>query len=169
MKRRPMSEPVIGIGAGYLASRLMDKVTTAYQERQSGDSRRREKELQEVPAYVKAAERLAEIGGQNLDQERAERLGLRLHRGLGLSGGVIAGLLVARGMNPWAPGSTGFGLWLLVDEGANALFGLTPPPTAYPRETHVRGLLGHLTYGGALGALLAVANALLQRRSTSEG
>jgi hypothetical protein len=63
-----MSEPVIGIGAGYLASRLMDKVTTAYQERQSGAWRRREKELEEVPAYVKAAERLAEIGGQNLDR-----------------------------------------------------------------------------------------------------
>jgi hypothetical protein len=170
VKRRPMSESVVGIGAGYLASRLMDKVTTAYQERQSGASRRREKELQEEPAYVKAAERLAEIGGQNLDQERAERLGLRLHRGLGMSGGVIAGLMVARGMNPLGAGIlTGFGLWLLVDEGANALFGLTPPPTAYPRETHVRGLLGHLTYGGALGALLAVANALLWRRSTSEG
>jgi hypothetical protein len=99
VKRRPMSEPVVGIAAGYLPSRPMDKVTAAYQERQSAVSRRREKELQEEPAYVKAAERVAEIGGQNLDQERTERLGLRLHRGLGLSGGVIAGLLVARGIN----------------------------------------------------------------------
>jgi hypothetical protein len=169
MKRSLTNEVLLGIGAGYLASRLMDRVTTAYQERQSEASQQREKELQEEPAYVKAAERLAEVRGQQLDQRRADRLGLRLHRGLGLSGGLTAGLLVARGMNPLGAGLlTGLGLWLVVDEGANALFGLTPPPTAYPRETHVRGLVGHLAYGSALGITLALGNVLLLRRGRSE-
>jgi hypothetical protein len=170
MKRSPTNEVLLGIGAGYLASKLMDRVTTAHQERQSEASRRREEQLQDVPAYVKAAEKLAEVRGLDIDQERAEQLGLRLHRGLGLSGGVTAGLLVSRGMSPLGAGIlTGLGLWLLVDEGANVLFGLTPPPTAYPRETHVRGLVGHLAYGGTLGILLGVGNMLFLGQMRSKG
>jgi hypothetical protein len=170
MKRSVTNEVLLGIGAGYLASKLMDRVTTAYLERQSEASKQREEQLQDVPAYVKAAEKLAAVRGLDLDQERAEHLGLRLHRGLGLSGGVAAALLASRGMNPVGAGIlTGLGLWLVVDEGANALFGLTPPPTAYPRETHVRGLVGHLAYGGSLGILLGVGNMLFLRRGRSEG
>ena len=155
-------EVLLGIGAGYAASRLMDRVTTAFQEQQSEASRQREKELQEVPAYVKAAEKLAEIRGERIDQERAERLGRQLHLGLGLSGGLTAGLLAARGVNPLAAGIlTGLGMWAFVDEGANAAFGFTPPATVYPRETHIRGLVGHLAYGAALGVILAVGDLLL--------
>jgi hypothetical protein len=169
VKRRPMSEPVVGIAAGYLPSRPMDKVTAAYQERQSAVSRRREKELQEEPAYVKAAERVAEIGGQNLDQERTERLGLRLHRGLGLSGGVIAGLLVARGINLGRRDPDGLRALAARRRGGQRALRVDPSSDGLSAKTHVRGLLGHLTYGGALGALLAAANALLWKRSTSEG
>jgi hypothetical protein len=170
MMRSVTNEVLLGIGAGYLASKLMDMVTTAYQERQSESSKQREEQLQEVPAYVKAAEKLAAVKGVDLDPERAEQLGLRLHRGLGLSGGVTAGLLVSRGMNPLEAGIlTGLGLWLLVDEGASALFGLTPPPNAYPRETHVRGLVGHVAYGGTLGILLGVGNTLFLKSRRSEG
>lgn len=155
---------LLGIGAGYAASKLMDRVTTAYQEQQSEASKQREKELQEVPAYVKAAEKLGEIRGEQIEQERAERLGQRLHLGLGLSGGVTAGLLAARGVNPFTAGIlTGLGMWVFVDEGANAMLGLTPPATAYPRETHIRGLVGHLAYGTALGIFLAVGNLLFPR------
>jgi uncharacterized membrane protein YagU involved in acid resistance len=57
----------------------------------------------------------------------------------------------------------GLGMWLLVDEGANAALGFTPPATAYPRETHLRGLLGHVAYGGALGVLLSVGDRLFLR------
>ena len=104
-----------GIGAGYAASKLMDRVTTAYQEQQSEASKQREKELQEVPAYVKAAEKLTEIRGEQIEQERAERLGQRLHLGLGLSGGLTAALLAARGVNPLAAGIlTGLVMWVLM-------------------------------------------------------
>ncbi|HEV3475067.1 MAG TPA: hypothetical protein VG602_06855 [Actinomycetota bacterium] len=165
MNRSLLKEVVLGTGSAYAATKLMDRVTTAYMERQSEASKQREKELQEEPAYVKAAEKLAEVRGQQLDPERAKRFGSRLHLGLGLSGGVIAGLLVARGMNPLAAGMlSGLGIWLFVDEGANAVLGLTPPAPAYPRETHIRGLVGHLAYGGALGTLLAVGNLLFGSR-----
>jgi hypothetical protein len=170
MKRSLTNEVLLGVGGGYLASKLMDRVTTAYQERQSATSKRREKELQGVPAYVKAVEKLAEIRGAQMDQEQAEQLGERLHRGLGVSGGLTAGLLVAKGTNPFLAGIlTALGMWLLVDEGANAIFGLTPPPTAFPPETHLRGLVGHLAYGGALGILLAVGNLFFLKGGRREG
>jgi hypothetical protein len=133
-------------------------VTTAYQEWQSEPSKQREEQLQDVPAYVKAAEKPAAARGLDVDQERAEQLGLRLHRGLGLSGGVTAGLLASRGMNPLGAGTlTGLVLWLLVDEGANALLGLTPrrPPISERLISEV--WLAHLACGGTLGILLGVA------------
>jgi hypothetical protein len=49
--------------------------------------------------------------------------------------------------------------FLLVDEAANSLF-FTPPPQAYPVESHLRGVVGHLVFGATLGALLALARRL---------
>jgi hypothetical protein len=165
MERSLTREVLLGTGAALAATNVMDRVTTAYQERQSEMSKRRERELQEEPAYTKAAEKLAEVWGKQIDQEQAEQLGQRLHLGLGVSGGVIAGFLAARGMNPLGAGIlTGLGIWLVVDEGANAVLGFTPPAPAYLRETHIRGLLGHLAYGGALGALLGLGSLLFARK-----
>jgi hypothetical protein len=165
MERSLTKEVLLGTGAALAATKVMDRVTTAYQERQSETSKRRERELQQEPAYTKAAEKLAEVRGEAIDQDRAEQLGERLHLGLGVSGGVMAGFLAARGMNPLGAGIlTGLGIWLVVDEGANAVLGLTPPAPAYPRETHIRGLLGHLAYGGTLGALLGLGTLLFARK-----
>ncbi len=165
MERSLTKQVLVGTGAAYVASKVMDRVTVAYQEQQSDASKEREQELQEEPSYVKAAEKVAEARGRDIDQESAQQLGQRLHLGLGLSGGLIAGLLAARGMNPLVAGIlTGLGIWLVVDEGANAVLGLTPPATAYPHETHIRGLVGHLAYGGALGALLGIGNMLVGRK-----
>jgi hypothetical protein len=55
--------------------------------------------------------------------------------------------------------AAGMGGFLLVDELANSLF-FTPPPQAYPPESHLRGLVGHLTFGAVLGILLALARRL---------
>ena len=167
MEKSLTKEIALGTGAAYAATKVMDRVTTAFLEQQSEASKQREQELQEEPAYAKAAEKLAEVRGRKLDTQDARQIGGWLHLGLGLSGGLVAGFLSARGMNPFGAGIvTGLGMWILVDEGANAVFGLTPPAPAYPRETHIRGLLGHLTYGAVLGALLGLANvAFLRKRS----
>lgn len=165
MERSLTKEIAIGAGAAYAASKVMDRVTTAYMKQQSEASKRREQDLQHEPSYARAAEKLAELRGRDIDEDEAQRLGQRLHLGLGLSGGLVAGFLAARGMNPIGAGFlTGLGMWLLVDEGANAALGLTPPATAYPKETHIRGLLGHLAYGGALGVLLAAGNVVFRAR-----
>lgn len=45
---------------------------------------------------------------------------------------------------------------LLVDEAATPALGLTPGPTAFPWQTHARGLAGHLAYGVATETALDV-------------
>ena len=63
-------------------------------------------------------------------------------------------------MPPLAAGvASGMAGFLLVDEAANSLF-FTPPPQAYPVESHLRGAVGHLAFGATLGVLLAVARRL---------
>jgi hypothetical protein len=167
MQKSLTREIVLGTGAAYVATKVMDWVTTVFLERQSEASKQREKELQEEPAYVKAAQKLADLRGTQIDKHQAEQIGQRLHMGLGLSGGPVTGFLAARGMNPLSAGLiTGLGMLVLVDEGANAVLGLTPPPTAYPREAHLRGLVGHLSYGAVLGTLLGLGNLLFPERAS---
>jgi hypothetical protein len=68
--------------------------------------------------------------------------------------------LLPEGVPPLAAGvASGMAGFLLMDELANSLF-FTPPPQAYPVESHLRGAVGHLTLGLVTGALLAVARRL---------
>jgi hypothetical protein len=165
MERSLIKESVLGPAAAFAATKVMDRVTTAFQQGQSTESLEREKELLEEPAYVVAAKKMADARGEHLDQETAERIGSQLHIGLGLFGGLVAGVFAARGMNPLAAGIlTGLGIWVVFDEGANAALGITPPVPEYPRETHLRGLVGHLAYGTALGAFLGLGNLIFRRR-----
>jgi hypothetical protein len=88
------------------------------------------------------------------------QLAAAMHRSLGQLYGVVAAALTRRGVPPVAAGVTaGVGGFLLVDELANGLF-FTPPPQAYPVESHLCGLVGHLTFGATTGVLLAVARRL---------
>lgn len=41
----------------------------------------------------------------------------------------------------------GTAFWLVVDETAVPLLGLSKPPTEYPASTHVYALASHLVYG----------------------
>ena len=83
-----------------------------------------------------------------------------MHQSLGQLYGVVAAALTRRGVSPMAAGvASGMGGFLLVDELANGLF-FTPPPQAYPVESHLRGVVGHLTLGVTMGALLTVARRL---------
>ena len=61
-----------------------------------------------------------------------------------LSVGLLAGVLV----------------WLLFDEGANALLGLTAPPWKFPASAHARAFANHVVYGAVLGVLIMLARAI---------
>ena len=170
MERSLTKETLLGTGAGYAASKVMDRVTTAYQERQSESSRRREKQLQEEPAYTKAAEKLAEVRGRRLDPEEAEQLGQLLHFGAGpvrrsdrrvpgRAGHEPAGGRdphrardLARRRRGRQPG-----------HGIHPAGSCVPTGDAHPRVARAPGLRGHPGSSAGLGSLLFV------RRSGNRG
>jgi hypothetical protein len=150
----------VGAAAGYLAGQVMDQATTWFYERQSDASKQREGELLPEGAPLASARKLAGLIGAEPTDEQAGTIAATLHQGLGQLYGVVAAALTRRGVPPvragLASGAAGF---LLVDELANSLF-FTPPPQAYPVESHLRGIVGHLTLGVVTGALLALARRL---------
>src|SRR5215211_3241075 len=151
---------VVGAAAGYLAGQVMDKATTWYYKRQSDASKRREQELLPEGAPLASARKLAGLVGAEPTDDQAAKLALAMHQSLGQVYGAVAAALTRRGAPPLAAGlGSGMGGFLLVDELANSLF-FTPPPQAYPVESHLRGLVGHLTLGAAIGVLLAAAKRL---------
>jgi hypothetical protein len=150
----------VGAAAGVAAGQVMDRATTWFYERQSDASRQRENELLPEGAPMASARKLAGLIGAEPTDDQTGQLAAAMHRSLGQLYGVAAAALTRRGVPPVAAGvATGLGGFLLVDELANALF-FTPPPQAYPPESHLRGLVGHLTFGATTGALLAVARRL---------
>jgi hypothetical protein len=150
----------VGAAAGYLAGQVMDKATTWYYGRQSDESKQREQELLPEGAPMASARKLAGALGIEPTEDQTGTLALALHQSLGQLYGVVAAVLARRGMSPLKAGlATGAGGFLLVDELANGLF-FTPPPQSYPVESHLRGVVGHLTFGATLGVLLAVARRL---------
>ena len=107
-----------------------------------------------------SARKLSGLLGAELTEDQTETLAQAMHQSLGQLYGVVGASLTRRGVSPVTAGlASGAGGFLLVDELANSLF-FTPPPQAYPAESHLRGVVGHLTFGAALGVLLAVARRL---------
>ena len=150
----------VGAAAGYLATQVMDKATTWFYGRQSDASKQREQELLPEGAPIASARRLAGLVGAEPTDEQASTIALATHQSLGQLYGVVAAALTRRGVSPMAAGvASGMGGFLVVDELANSLF-FTPPPQAYPVESHLRGVVGHLTLGVTTGALLTVARRL---------
>ena len=151
---------LVGAAAGYLAGQVMDKATTWFYERQSDASKQREGELLPEGAPMASARKLAGLIGAEPTDDQTATIATALHQSLGQLYGVAAAALTRRGMPPVAAGlATGTAGFLLVDELANGLF-FTPPPQAYPVESHLRGVVGHLTFGAATGVLLALARRL---------
>lgn len=136
----------------------MDQATTVLLEQQSEESRKREEQLVAGGAPSAMARRLAGAFGRELSDERAAKVGAALHQSLSPLYGAAAAVLAGRRMSPLAAamvaGTAGFAL---VDEGLNTALGITPPPRAYPVESHIRGVVGHLTFALATGGMLSAA------------
>jgi hypothetical protein len=150
----------VGAAAGLVAGQVMDRATTWFYGRQSDESKQREQELLPEGAPIASARKLAGLIGIEPTEDQTGTIAETMHRSLGQLYGVVAASMTRRGVNPVAAGlASGAGGFLLVDELANGLF-FTPPPQAYPAESHLRGVVGHLTFGATLGVLLAVARRL---------
>jgi hypothetical protein len=157
---------LVGAAAGYAANRCMDLATSWFYGRQSEESRAREEEVLPGGALVAGGRDMARMMGmENPDDETVARLGLRAHRGIGMAYGVLGALLVGTRVRPMRAGLlVGVAAFVLVDEALNAVQ-LEPSPSDFPMEAHARGVVGHLAFGAALGAVLTAARPLLVRGS----
>jgi uncharacterized membrane protein YagU involved in acid resistance len=144
-RRNLTTDLLIGVAAGAAATWLMDKVTTVLYERENPFAKHREDSARGgKTAYETASEKW--FGNK--------KYGSAIHWALGISAGAAYGILRNR-----AP-RLGIGSGLLygalffatMDEGVNTALKLTPPPKAFPWQTHARGLAGHLLLGALLEA-----------------
>jgi hypothetical protein len=139
-----------GAVAGIAATWLMGKVTQLLYEREEPRAREREdRARQGRSSYETAAEKIARLAGASLSDEQRKRYGMGLHWALGGSAGAAYALLRDRIPAATAAGGLLFGaaFFLLMDEGLVYALGLTPGPSAFPWQSHARGLAGHLAYG----------------------
>jgi hypothetical protein len=142
----------VGALVGYTASRTMDAATTWFYGRQSEESKRREEELAPGGTLVQIGKQLGAAVGRDLSDEDAARVGLAAHRTLGVTYGIVANSLARRGRRPLFAGlAVGSAAWMVVDEGT-----ALPTFTSYPVASHMRGVVGHGTYGAVAGLLLSL-------------
>jgi hypothetical protein len=157
---------LIGAAAGYAAGRAMDLATSWFYARQSEAAKEREEAVYPGGAILDAGRQVAAmIKIENPGEDQIQQLGVRAHRAVGMTYGIVAATLVGFGVRPMKAGMlTGVAAFVLVDEILNAVQ-LDPSPMDFPIEAHVRGVLGHATFGIALGTGLTLASPLLVSRS----
>ena len=146
---RYLSDLTIGAAAGYVALGVMDLVTTRLYEMAPEADKQREKAVSPGIAYTVAARKTAGLAGISLSDEQATLVGSVYHYLMGLGWAPVY-ILLRRAFRLPAPAAgllTGLGLWAGFDEGAVPALGFSAPNSAYPLSTHLRGFLGHLTYG----------------------
>jgi len=106
----------------------------------------------EVPddTTVKAASAVSEqVFGHKLTQSEKKIAGTAVHYLLGTGVGGLYGAAAEIAPNVTKGGGLPFGavFWLVVDEGAVPLLGLSKGPMAYPLSVHAYALSSHFVYG----------------------
>jgi uncharacterized protein DUF1440 len=161
--RKLADDAVKGALAGVLATWVLDLVTDWMYQREPRHARHQEDRARHGrTAYEAAAERAAELLGRPLSNQQRQRLGTAIHWALGIGAGVAYSTF-ARDIPAFRKaGGAAFGtaFWAGVDEALVSLLGLTPPPQAFPWETHARGLTGHLAFGIVADRTLRVLDAV---------
>jgi len=106
----------------------------------------------EVPddTTVRAASAVSEgVFGHKLTQSEKKIAGTAVHYLLGTGVGGLYGAAAEIAPNVTTGGGLPFGaaFWLVVDEGAVPLLGLSEGPMAYPLSIHAYALSSHFVYG----------------------
>lgn len=115
-------------------------------EEQRSDQDQQESE----DATMKAAGKIAQLGGRQLSHEQKKKLGPLVHYSFGtLQGGLYGGVMeLTCAAGGFVPGLLlGAVLFALADEIGVPALGLSAKPTEYPLSSHLYGLTNHLVYG----------------------
>lgn len=149
-----------GLVASWTMNRFQDvwsAVTKGLETRQGNQetSDTQESEFGSTPEVpddttVKAASAVSEgVFGHKLTQSEKKIGGTAVHYVLGTGVGGLYGAAAEIAPNVTAAAGLPFGaaFWLVVDEGAVPLLGLSEGPMAYPLSTHAYALSSHFVYG----------------------
>lgn len=150
----------------------MDRVDWFNFEREDPRARRQTQSVRPGgmdPAHV-AANRIADRLGVELEPREHNAAGMATHYAIGI--GPAAVYAVLRHNTPSVRAGHGavwgVGLFLMQDEGLNAIAGLSAKPSEYPWQAHVRGLVAHTVYGLMLETALRITDELREDRSGHE-
>lgn len=152
-----------GIAAGVVATWTMTRVTTIMYDRENRAARAREDAARgDKTAYEIAAERVARLIGRVVTVQQRKRLGNAIHWSTGIVAAILYTAIRTQLSSPDIRHGLLFGLifWAVVDEGMTPLLRLTPGPLAFPWQTHLRGLVGHLVFGATVEISLELLGAV---------
>ena len=158
---------VAGLTAGFVASWTMNEFQAAWskaaegfekphgaqamQPSQGGEpGKESQNKEQQDDATVKAAKAISEnILGRELEESEKRGAGAAVHYAFGTATGGLYGAVAEFAPAVTRAGGLPFGaaFWLVADETAVPLLGLSEGPTKYPLSTHAYALASHLVYG----------------------
>ena len=156
-----------GLTAGFVASWTMNEFQAAWsraaegfekphgaqamQPSQGGDpGREGQSKEQQDDATVKAARAISQnLLGRELEESEKRGAGAAVHYAFGTATGGLYGAVAEFAPDVTRAGGLPFGaaFWLVADETAVPLLGLSEGPTKYPLSTHAYALASHLVYG----------------------
>ena len=144
---------VRGAVAGAAATWAMDQVTTVMLAVQAPEVTKQEKAAQAngKSSVANLIDKVEAETGLVVPKARRPIVEMAVHYALGILPGALYGIF--RRWIPFARAGSGLfyglGIFAANDEYLNTKLGLASPPSAYPPETHIRGLAGHAVLGVA--------------------
>lgn len=167
MRTAPLvQDAILAAASGYLATRVMEPVSTKLYELDSDHDRAREDAARPGPPDRIAAQKITELVGLHLSDPALDKAALGFHYGLAISWTPVYQLLRrTTPLGPIAAGlAAGASMSVLADEGMTPALGFSAPNRAYPLSTHARGFAAHLVFGVAVAAVTETGWMLLRRR-----
>ena len=158
---------VAGLTAGFVASWTMNEFQSAWSKATEGFEKPHgaqamqpsqggqpgeegQTKEQQDDATVKAAKAISEnILGRELEESEKKGAGAAVHYAFGTATGGLYGAVAEFAPAVTMAGGLPFGaaFWLVADETAVPLLGLSEGPTKYPLSTHAYARASHLVYG----------------------
>ena len=123
---------------------------SSQQGQRSGSKGQQQSGEEQEDATVKAASAISEgIFDHKLTKSEKKIAGPAVHYAFGTAVGGLYGATAELAPHVTAGAGLPFGaaFWLVADEGAVPLLGLSKGPTEYPLSTHVYALASHFVYG----------------------